>query len=357
MVVALYLAQNETPFEFHERRLSIYWYAELCYFFDIGVQLLHTTSIFSRNANFMRLLDHLNYIHIVAKTGSIRRAADRLHITSTALNRRILALEEELGCPIFERLPHGVRLNVAGELLIQHIRRNMADLSKVTSQIADLSGMRRGHVTIASNSEIIAGFLPQQIAHYRTSFPDISFDVLRRSPEQALQALQNFEADIAFIFGPVPPQDFHSLASVELEVQIGLHPDHPLASQAQISLIDCQDYPAIMPAEGSGLFDLLQATQAKKGIRLQPIISSESFEFIAHYQFFEDVISFLVPIGDDSRLQDTTRMVVRPLMATDNITGRLHIVQAKGRVLPVAAAKFGDEIIHKLSMLYPDDIS
>ena len=84
-----------------------------------------------------------------------------------------------------------------------------------------------------------------------------------------------------------------------------------------------------MPAEGSGLFDLLQATQAKKGIRLQPIISSESFEFIAHYQFFEDVISFLVPIGDDSRLQDTTRMVVRPLMATDNITGRFTSFRRK----------------------------
>lgn len=321
------------------------------------MHFLHTIFVFGRKAELMRLLDQLNYINIVAKTGSIRRAADRLHITSTALNRRILALEEELGCPIFERLPHGVRLNVAGELLIQHIRRNMADLSKVTSQIADLSGMRRGHIPIASNSEIIAGFLPQQIAHYRTSFPDISFDVLRRRPEQALQALQDFEADIAFIFGPIPPQDFHSLASVELEVQIGLAPHHPLASQAQLSLLDCQDYPAIMPAEGSGLFDLLQATQAKKGIRLRPIISSESFEFIAHYQLFEDVISFLVPIGDDSRLQDSGRMVVRPLTHSDRIMGRLHIVQAKGRVLPVASAKFAEDVIHRLSTLYPDAIS
>ena len=165
------------------------------------------------------------------KQGSIRRAADRLHITSTALNRRILALEEELGCPFFERLPHEVRLNVAGELLIQHIRRNIADLSKVTSQIADLSGMRRGHITIASNSEIIAGSCHSKLritAHHSLTY---LLDVLRRSPEQALQALQNFEADIAFIFGPVPPQDFHSLASVELEVQIGLHPDHRLQAK------------------------------------------------------------------------------------------------------------------------------
>ena len=305
----------------------------------------------------MRLLDHLNYINIVAKTGSIRQAADRLHITSTALNRRILALEDELGCPIFERLPQGVRLNVAGELLIQHIRRNMADLSKVTSQIADLTGMRRGHITIASNSEVIAGFLPQEIAQYRKNYPRVSFDVLRRSPDQALQALQNFEADIAFIFAPIPPQAFQSLASIELAVQIGLHPDHPLAQKQYLTLMDCQEYPAIMPAEGSGLFDLLQAAQNKRGIRFQPIISSESFEFISHYQSFEEVISFLVPIGDDSRLVDSTRMIKRPLAESDQILGRLHIVQNKGRVLPVAAAKFGEEVVTRLSKIYPDSIS
>ena len=63
----------------------------------------------------MRHLTHLNYIDVVAKEGSIRKAADKLAITSTALNRRILALEEEIGSPLFERLPSGVRLNTAGE--------------------------------------------------------------------------------------------------------------------------------------------------------------------------------------------------------------------------------------------------
>ena len=43
----------------------------------------------------MKLLTHLNYVNIVAKTGSIRKAAEQLNITSTALNRRILVLEEE----------------------------------------------------------------------------------------------------------------------------------------------------------------------------------------------------------------------------------------------------------------------
>jgi len=65
----------------------------------------------------MRAMDTLQYVDIIAKEGSIRKAADRLNITSTALNRRILGLEDELGYPLFERTSGGVRLNTAGNCL------------------------------------------------------------------------------------------------------------------------------------------------------------------------------------------------------------------------------------------------
>ena len=62
----------------------------------------------------MKHLLPLTYVDAVSKAGSIRKAAEtRDH--STALNRRILAMEEELGVPIFERLARGVRLTTAGE--------------------------------------------------------------------------------------------------------------------------------------------------------------------------------------------------------------------------------------------------
>ena len=94
----------------------------------------------------MKHLQTLKLIDAVNKAGSIRKAAEDMHITSSALNRRILGFEEEFGAPIFERLHGGVRLNPAGELLIEHIRGQMADLERVRSQVADLSGLRRGHV-------------------------------------------------------------------------------------------------------------------------------------------------------------------------------------------------------------------
>ena len=304
----------------------------------------------------MKLLSHLTYIDVVAKKGSIRKAALSLNITSTALNRRILALEEEIGSPLFERLPNGVRLNTAGELLIQHIRKSISDLSRVTSQISDLSGIRSGHVTIAAGAEIVGTFLPQHMARYRKEFPDVSFEILRRAPEDAMRSVRRFDADIALIFGPVPPSDYHILLSVELEVMVAMSANHPLAAQQEVRFYDCANYPAIVPAEGSGLYDLLAATQRRKGIMLKEAIISESFELMAHYTEQEDAISFLLAFDNTKGTGAYRHLVLRPFVAKDAIQGRLHFVQQKGRVLPVAAAKFVEQLTQHLSKIMPDNI-
>ena len=70
----------------------------------------------------------LRYFDHVARHGSIRKAAEALHVVSSALNRRILDLEAELGSPLFERLPRGVRPTAAGELFLNYVRRSMREL-------------------------------------------------------------------------------------------------------------------------------------------------------------------------------------------------------------------------------------
>ena len=103
----------------------------------------------------MKHLRTVTYVAEVARAGSIRRAAERLNLTPSALTRQIQDLEYELGTPIFERLPQGMRLNAAGELFARHIRDQAADLDRVRSQIADLSGVRRGHVALACSQAFV----------------------------------------------------------------------------------------------------------------------------------------------------------------------------------------------------------
>jgi len=151
----------------------------------------------------MKHLRTLHFIDTVARIGSIRKAAEELAINSSALNRQILAFEEEFGVAVFERLSRGVRLSTAGELLIQHIRAQLSDFSRLRSQIADLSGVRRGHVAIACTRAALPLFLPEQIALYRREHPAVTFDVQQRDRSSAEAALVDYSADIALAFEPV----------------------------------------------------------------------------------------------------------------------------------------------------------
>lgn len=64
-----------------------------------------------------------HYFIAVARCGSLRRAAEQLHISASAINRQILQAEEAFGTPLFERLPEGLRMTTAGELLYDNLLR------------------------------------------------------------------------------------------------------------------------------------------------------------------------------------------------------------------------------------------
>lgn len=113
----------------------------------------------------------------VAHHGSIRKAAEPLHIASSALNRRILDLEADVGSPLFERLPRGVRATAAGELFLAYVRRSLKELRLVEAQIDGLRGLVHGRVRIAVAESVTGRMLPDAIAEYHQRHPGVGFSV------------------------------------------------------------------------------------------------------------------------------------------------------------------------------------
>ena len=167
----------------------------------------------------MKHLRTFDLIESVMRAGSIRKASEDMNLTASALNRRINGFEEEFGGPIFERLPRGMRLNPAGELLMQHIRAQRTDLQRVQSQVADLSGVRRGHVSIACSQALLPYFLPEQIARYRAEHPGVTFSINIRDRAQAEQDLASVSSDLALVFEPIHLVDFEVLFALPQNVQ------------------------------------------------------------------------------------------------------------------------------------------
>jgi DNA-binding transcriptional LysR family regulator len=300
----------------------------------------------------MRHLTTLRYVDAIARIGSIRGAADSLSITSTALNRRILALEEELGVAIFERLPRGVRLSSAGEILIHHIRSQLSDMDRVKSQIADLSGVRRGHVSIACSQALIPYFLPEQIKAYRDQHPGVTFGVYVRDRDAAEQALVDHTADLALVFEPIRMSDFQTILTAPQHIHAIMGPDHPLADQEQVRLKECLLYPVAMPTRIYGVRHLIETALVDSGMSVDPVIESDNFEFLRSYAVAENIISFQLPIGLPEN-NAGNGLLTKLIDPRDVPAGLVYFGQLRGRTLPVAVAKFADQVSKTLSARFP----
>ena len=76
------------------------------------------------------------------------RGADALHLTAAAVHQQIRNLEEQVGVPLFDRLPRGMQLTLAGEIVIAAVRRGQRDFDNALTQVEDLRALRRGHVNL-----------------------------------------------------------------------------------------------------------------------------------------------------------------------------------------------------------------
>lgn len=295
----------------------------------------------------MRHLKDFEFIEGVIRAGSIRKASEDMNITASALNRRINRFEEEFGYEIFERLPRGVRLNPAGELLLHHIRAHRSDFARLKSQVSDLSGVRRGHVSIACSQALLPYFLPSQIARYRAEHPGVTFTVNARDRLAAERELSEFASDIALVFEPRTMVDFEVVYAMAQPVYAIMRAEHPLAAQAEIRLRDALRFPHVAPSESFAVRILLEtAARRQTSARLNPLIESESFDFMRHYGTWEDMIAFQFPIGLEMSHQPN--LVARPLAICDVAPGNLLLGQLRGRTLPVASARFMRELINAL---------
>jgi DNA-binding transcriptional LysR family regulator len=298
----------------------------------------------------LHTLQPLQFIDAIARAGSIRKAAEGLAITSTALNRRLLALEEEMGVPLFERLPRGVRLSTAGELLIHHLRTQAADFEKLKGQLADLRGERRGHVSIACSQAFLPYFLPEQIGRYRREHPGVSFGVRVRDRAAAEAALVDLSADLALIFEPVRLSEVQVLASARQSIHAVMAADHPLAGRETIRLRDCARFPVALPTAVYGVRHLIDLALVRMSLPLKPMVEADSFDFLRHYPRQEPIISFQIPIGLPPA-EAGQALIARPLDTRDVPAGRLYLCQLRSRTLPVAAAKFAALLEREIDLL------
>ena len=193
-------------------------------------------------------LRHLRYFLAVAEEGHFGRAAQRLHIVQPALSMQIKALEEELGGPLFVRTSRKVELTEAGLLLQTEARRTLeqAEHTRLTVQ-RSIRG-ETGHVRVGfAGNAVFSGRLTNDLRAFRRTYPDADLVVSEVAPLLQADAILAGQLDVGY----TPDHSkIHDSALMAEEVglwhrQVAMADDHPLASQATLTIAMLVEEPLI----------------------------------------------------------------------------------------------------------------
>ena len=250
----------------------------------------------------------LRYLDEVARCGSIRKAAARLNVAASAVNRQILALEAELGVPLFQRLPRKLLLTGAGEVLVDHVRQTLRGMERAEAQIAELKGLRRGEIGIAAMSGLAANLVALALPRFRAVQPRVKLNLQLLSGPEILSAVAEGGADFGLGFDLPAEGALRAVLSLPCALGAVMSPLHPLASRSTLRLADCIGHPLAIADRSMAIRPHLDAAFQRAEMKLDAMLETNSIEVMRRAAALEGFVTFLTPF--DILLEQRTRELV-----------------------------------------------
>jgi len=149
-------------------------------------------------------LRQLRYFATVAEELHFGRAARRLHMTQPPLSQTIMALEEMLGAPLFERNRRGVTLTAAGEALLPEARRLLEQSAGLAALVQRAASGASGRLSLAFVSSADYSVLPPTLQAYRAEFPQVEITLKEATSDLQLDDLLEGRVDAGLLIPPLP---------------------------------------------------------------------------------------------------------------------------------------------------------
>lgn len=225
----------------------------------------------------------LRHFLAVVRTGSIRGAAEHLHVAPSAVSRQISDVERRLELPLFERTSRGVVLTEAGRLVVEHARRVIEDQELLTDQLGQLKYMKQGLVRICCGEGFLADLIEHGIASFTRAHPTIRFMIDVAGTDGVLASITNGDADIGVVYNPIVDTSLRSLAISRQPMCLVAPPGHVLLSRERVSLSETLDNPLALLAEGYGVRQVVGRVAADNSLALAPVLETTSFDVVRRF--------------------------------------------------------------------------
>lgn len=220
----------------------------------------------------------LRYLDGIARAGSIRKAALELNVASSAVNRQLIALEDELGVQLFERLPRRLLLTAAGEVVIEHVRETLKAQARTRAKLDALKGLMRGTIEIALTPGLADGAIPDIISTFLDERPDVQIKLRGMRVDLIAGAVLGGEADLGLGYYLLPNTGLRSLLRFDTHFGVVMSADNPLARHAAPRLGDIVGHPVVLMESGGPLRAIIDKAFARASLSINPIVETNSIQ-------------------------------------------------------------------------------
>ena len=286
----------------------------------------------------------LRYFDAVRRAGSIREAARRLNVASSAVNRQILGLEAEIGHPLFERLSAGLKLTASGEIVAHHVIGLLRDAERVEAELDALQGLRAGHVELLTLEGLCHRIVPAAIAALGTRTPRVTVGVGIMPTEDIPDAIVNGDAHLALAFEVRPRPELRRLGVAHFALGAVVLPESSLAPRASIVASDCRDQTVILPKTNFANRRQLHPVLYQAGMTARTRYEAGSIELMKQLVLRGLGIALMTRIGVEAEL-DAGRLVHVPLRhGRGYVRSELGLFTRAASALPIAAETFVEQM-------------
>ena len=185
----------------------------------------------------------LKVLREVALRGSFSAAADALSYSQPAVSQQIARLEAQAGVKLLERQPKGIKLTPAGEALVRHTERILAQLAEAQAELTEIASSARGRLRIASFATAAGTIVPLAVSEFRRLRPGVRVELVLADPPDSIPMLRRGEVDLVISeeggFDADPNLSGLGIERLMDDVLYAALPgDHPLATRRAIALSD-----------------------------------------------------------------------------------------------------------------------
>lgn len=287
-------------------------------------------------------IDQLRAFIMVAETGHLARAADRLNVSKSSLSANIQRLEGLLGVILFERHTRGCKLSTAGQAMLDSAHRMVQEWSRIETGAADFKKFRRGRLSVAAPADQCAFLLPPLLRDFQTEHPEVRVELHDVAEQEVHELVRTGFADLGVSSQTEIRNELIATPFYTNEYILVLPPKHHLTKHKQVEWKQLASELIIGPVKGNPVRQLLDVALAGNGVSL-----SYAYEVslpctmlgLVRENFGVAVLTTAaLPL---IRLQ---KLEARPLVSP-SVARTLVLIKAQGRKLDPLATSFSKRLL------------